>query len=184
MPLKIEGLYLPDPRVKKLESFVPREKVSQVVVNEYLRKGHVSGAVSVIDQALQLLSEENPDLCDLLQDPQIDWHLEKWPIDLLRMTRINPNPNDPFSNYHLVLSSGKKFKKFAQQLLLHPEIMAKDLGFEVKPKRDSSPVIGIRGRLHNHIIDGHHRTTIFSWQGQNRIPCLTAYKRFNISFTT
>lgn len=91
------------------------------------------------------------------------------------MTQMYPPENDPYQLHLLVLSASKRFDVLAQELKNHPYIIESDIGFESNAHRDGLPIFGIRGKIHNHIFDGHHRTIREVWNGGIYMDCLTAY---------
>ncbi len=93
------------------------------------------------------------------------------------MTQMQPPQSDIFGLHRLMIASKKRFGEFAAAVKLTPETIENDKGFHVQPERDKLPILGIRGILHNHVLDGHHRTTLAIWEGRTSIQTLTAYSR-------
>lgn len=173
-----ERLYIPRFRVVRKEANIPREKVAEVIVAEYATKGVAAGNPQRPIEVAEIIGLlDNKDVSMLLIDPKIRWHLEEWPINHLRMTQMQPPESDVFNLHQLVAASRKRFRKFAEAVRLTPETIVNDQGFHVQPERDKLPILGIRGILHNHILDGHHRTTLAVWEGKTSMQTLTAYSR-------
>lgn len=175
----LESLYFPRSEVTRVRANVPITEVAEVIISEYAYKGIHPNSQEPISAAVELAeTDQNENIRKPLLDPQIIWHLEIWPVSLLRMTRIGRSPNDPLDLYALKTQCGKRFERFAMALRNSEEkIIEKDTGFQAQSERDVLPVLGIRGKLHNHIIGGHHRIIIAVWEGKSEAECLTAYTR-------
>lgn len=174
----LEKLYIPRSRVERLEENIPSQEVARVLIAEYACKGiSIPGYIADDGKKAQYLAGlDQNDVGKLLLSDAI-WHRELWPIELLRMTQIYPPESDIHDMYSLVVKGGKRFYPFAAEIKRFPEVIAADLGFAEQSLRDRLPIFGIRGKLHNHIIDGHHRTTLALWNGKSSMECLTAYKK-------
>lgn len=174
----LEGFYFPNIAVQRIGKPVARDELAGIIEAEYACKGVSirNSTVGVLERSTSLLEIDNGDLLNLMQDQNIFWFKEFWPISSLRVTRMNPPWNDPYGLNDLIKTSGKRFEKLADMLKTHNEIVDSDVGFESQPQRDCLPILGLRGILHNHIIDGHHRTILSVWGGQHRILTVTAYK--------
>ncbi len=175
----LEKFYFPRFGVERTDPDVPIQKVAQVLVAEYACKGVTLETENdnIIDQALGLTSLDNPDIRNLIADKTILWCEERWPISYLRITRMYPPKNDPHKLGLLVQKYHNRFERVAPALKGHSEIVSTDIGFQLQPLRDKLPILGVRGKFHNFILDGHHRTTIAVWKDQPTMNCLTAYRR-------
>lgn len=177
MPL-IEGLYLPRLGVIKKEAHLSRKRVAEVIAAEYAAKGVCVGNPQNPDEVAAAIGNlDNQDLSHLLSNLKIQWDLETWPIKFLKMTQIQPPEKDVFGLHPLVMASGKRFQKFAETVKQLPRVIEEDQGFQMQPERDKLPIIGVRGILNNHILTGHHRTTLALWNGQSNMQVITAYRR-------
>lgn len=173
----LESLCVPRFNVTRLGTNVPREKVAAVIVAAYRCKGIYPSAGNILEQAVELTLEANGDVSQMITDPNISWHEEIWPISALRITGMCPPRNDPYEINSMIAQCGKRFVDFAGEIRQCPVVIQNDIGYNPQPIRDLLPLLGIRGKLNNHIIDGHHRTILAVWQGRTQMQCLTAYRR-------
>lgn len=165
----LEGFYFPNISVERIGKPVSHDGLAKIIEAEYACKG-------VLKKATHLLKIDNGDLLELMMNPNISWFKEVWPISSLRVTRMNPPWNDPYGLNNLIEISGKRFERLANMLKDNHEIVDSDIGFKPQPERDCLPILCLRGILHNHVIDGHHRTIGNVWRGQKRILTVTAYR--------
>lgn len=174
----LEGIYIPRRDVRRLESNVSPRDVAQVLIDEYKCKGvePPQDSSGVVELATRLTALDSNEVGRLLVDRNYVWHLEEWPLGALRITRMYPPQNDPYNLHQLVLEAKKRFGAFAEKLAQHPQIINTDSGFLPHLDRDKLPIFCIRGKWSNHVIDGHHRSTLAVWDGRSSMNCLTAYK--------
>lgn len=173
----LEGLYLPRLDVTRVTKDVPRERVAEVVVASYICKGIKPPTGDIMGQAFSLALEANSDISKAIADPNLIWHEEIWPIHALRITGMRPPEDDQHRIGKIIQKHRKRFLGFAGELITIPAAIESDIGYTVQPDRDRLPLLALRGKLNNHIIDGHHRTTLAIWQKATTMKCLTAYKR-------
>ena len=174
----VERIHMPRLGIERKQFYVSPEEVAQILISGYLYKGHKATAgISVVQEAKRLSKLDNNPVGDWIVDPHITWRSEVWPISFLRATRMYPPENDPQNLHRIVENSGKKFGLIATALESNSSVVNNDVGFQPNPERDGLPIFGIRGRLHNHIVDGHHRTILAVWEGRKTMPTLTAYKK-------
>lgn len=166
-----ERLYLPRPDVRRLRNNIPIQVVANVVIEGYRCKGIDSGNGNLLQQAITLTMAYESGIVGLLTAKDLVWSLEEWPVSGLRMTGMSP------ALVELLQSSHKQFGIFAKLLEERRELIDNDLGFRLDQIRDRLPLIGLRGRVRNHIFDGHHRVTLGEWNGRNKWSVLTSYHR-------
>lgn len=174
---KVEGLYIPNLVVDRLSASVDIDQVLQVIDTTYRYHAICIGSPRTREHVGHELNQlDNPDLGRLILDPQNKWHLERWPIDQLRITRMQPPKSDIFNMDELINKSDHKFLELAKRLKCRPDILEADPGFKKQPGRDLLPILAVRGRIHVHVLDGHHRTTLAALEEKDFMQVLTAYR--------
>lgn len=164
--------------IERVASRLPEKVVAQTLIDGYRCKGHLPDPdCDPVEAAIRLSGLDSNPFGNFLLHGNVVWHMEVWPIDLLRMTRIYPPEHDHFGIHEVVLGCRKKFGCFAGEIKGCQTVVDNDAGFKPNPERDKLPILGIRGRLHNHIVDGHHRTTLAIWEGKRRMTTITAYPK-------
>ncbi|MBI2034192.1 MAG: hypothetical protein HYT11_00470 [Candidatus Levybacteria bacterium] len=176
MPTRLLGIELLG--IERVASHLPETVVAQTLIDGYRCKGYLPDPdCDPVEGAIRLSRLDSNPFGDFLLHGNVVWHMEVWPIELLRMTRMYPPECDYLGIHKVVLGCRKKFGCFAGEIKGRQIVVDNDFGFKPNPERDKLPILGIKGRLHNHVVDGHHRTTLAIWEGKKKMTTITAYQK-------